>query len=303
MAEPQVYLVAYLDGAWDGYDPLSSTLDFPVCSADPTDIGDNLRVALDLMADCVGGRFVFAAHTGVYCRELFYQEPMLSLYGRLLAQGGELAVHPHEELVGESTFVNSERHMRAIILEKAAQLTNAGIGATAYRGGYSAFAPRLTSVLEEAGISVELSATPGRENRRWGALWKDASPTAYYLCSQDAFHTSCDHAPSTVLEIPLGWDGEGTDLDSYLWNESADLESMKRTWEKILARQESTGETQFVHTVAHLFSMDKPEFRERWAAFLTYAQDNGARVVTPSQARDEFNRALEPSGLNANVRT
>lgn len=291
MTEPAVFLVAYMDGAWDDYDPLSPAIGCPAAVADEPVIVENLRIALDLMAEHVEGKFVFGAHTGVYCRELFYQDPLLSLYRTLIERGGELAVHPHEEVIGETTLVNSTRHMRKVILEKAAQLSDAGVPATTYRGGYGAFAAGLTPILEEAGVHVELSATPGRENRLWNACWEKASPSAYYLCTQDPFHGDCDHRRSSVLEIPIGWDGVGTELsESYLWNEIADLDSMKRTWDAVLARHDKTGEAQFVHALSHLFSMGHEELRDRWTGFLQHVVANGARVVKPSEAHAEFDR-------------
>lgn len=291
MTTPTVYLVPYVDGAWTGYDPLSPEANFSAPRAPLATIENNFRTVCELMGELVEGRFVFAAHTGTYCRDLFYREPMLSGYRQMLAHGGELALHPHEEVVGEGTLVTSAAHMRKVITDKAAELREAGLTATAYRGGYGAYSKFVTPVLEEEGIFVELSAAPGRENQLWSSCWREAAPSAYYLCSDDPFHRDCNDERSPVLEIPMGWDGRGTELDrNYLWNEMASLESMKQTWSAVLERADASGEPQIIHFLSHLFAMEDTELRERCSDFLRFALANGAEAVTPSGAKAVYDR-------------
>lgn len=284
-SEPAVYLVPYMDGAWADYDPLSPEVGFSAPPFDLDEVTGNMTRALDLMDELAGGKFVFGVHTGVYCREAFYQEPLLSHYHELVRRGGELALHPHEEIVGEGTIVSSTRHMEKIITEKTAQLRAAGLEPSSYRGGYCAYAPAVTELLERVGIHVDLSAAPGQHNELWSEYWEDASPSAYYLCRDDPFHGACEHTKSTVLEIPMGWDGAGSSWAENYLNEDSTLDSMRRTWDRILERADRSGEPQVVYFMTHLFAVANETLLERCTGILRHAVANRGRIVTPTEAK------------------
>ena len=284
----QVLLVPYMDGAWAGFDPLSPEVGYSAPPFSLTEVTENMKAALQLMGELAGGRFVFGAHTGVYCREPFYEEPLLGHYRELVEHGAEIAVYPHEEIVGEGTIVTSTRHMRKIITEKTQQLRDAGIEPTSYRGGYCAYDPALTAILEEVGIDVDLSAAPGQVNPQWSEEWADALPSAYYLCAEDPYHGACGHRKSGVLEIPMGWDGDGTSWAANYLNEDSTLDSMKRTWERILARAEESGEQQIVYFMTHLFAVADATLLSRCRGILEHAAANGGRIVAPSEAKAAF---------------
>lgn len=285
MTDADVYLVPYMDGAWAGYDPLSAEVGFSAPPFSLREVTDNLRRANDLMGETADGRFVFGVHTGVYCRHGFYAPPLLELYADLIAAGGELAVHPHEELVTQGTLVASTPHMEKIITDKTADLREAGLNPTSYRGGYCAYAPALTAMLEKAGIYIDLSAAPGQHNPTWSEYWENALPSAYYLCSDDPFHGDCGHARSQVLEIPMGWDGRGASWAENYLNEDSTLESMKATWQTILDRREVTGRPQIVYFMTHVFAVSDPKLYERCVGILNHAKENGGAIVTPSEAK------------------
>ena len=97
MSDATVYFVPYLDGDWLGYGPLDADINYGLLPPDENEILGNLETAVPFMAECVGGKFVFGAHTGTYCREAFYSERALAFYRQFAANGGEIAVHPHEE--------------------------------------------------------------------------------------------------------------------------------------------------------------------------------------------------------------
>ncbi len=288
MADAMVYLVPYMDGNWVGYDPLTAEVGYLLEPVVADQVLGNLETALDVMGRSVGGRFVFGVHTGVYCRELFFRDAALVRYHRLVAGQGELALHPHEEVVARGPLVTAEHHMRKIVVDKTHELRKAGLEPTAYRGGYYAYSALLTPILEELGILVDLSAAPGLEVSAWNAAWDQAPPSGYYLCSRDPAHAGCRDAPSRVFEVPKGWDGRGTDLArNYLYNERTSLDDMKRVWEAILARAEADG-PQFVYFLCHLHAMGDDQLRARCAGFLEHAVRHGGRAVTPSVAKSAY---------------
>ena len=170
----QVYLVVYLDGDWLGYGPLSPELNYGAPPPNMDEVASNMENAIAFMKENVGGKFVFGAHTGSYCRDAFFREPMLSMYRQVVANGGEIAIHPHEEKKAEGNFFTDTAHMRQIVTSKCNELAAVGLKATSFRGAYNGYTPELTGILEENGILVDLSSAPGLENPLWTAHWKGA---------------------------------------------------------------------------------------------------------------------------------
>lgn len=257
--------------------------------ADAEKLEADLRRAIPFMREQVNGKFNLVPHSSTYCRDLTYREPFLSLYRTVVGNGGEIGVHTHEELVGTAPLVHLKRHMEAIILQKRDELVAAGIQPTAFRMGMWAFDDCIPSILEKAGIDVDLSAVPGLERWYWHAYWRNAPYSAYYLCSQDYTHVDCSHPKSKVLEIPLGSDGLGdTTSKNFLYIDAAPLAEIQRVWDAIIKRAESAREPQFVHALCNLFCMGRDDLMERLASFLQYAQSHGGVVVTPSEAKRTF---------------
>ena len=284
-----------MDGNWKwwglGVDPVleCARLGYP-----PPDIGEiegNLRKAIQLMREQVSGRFCFGALTSTYCRDLFYSEPILSLYRRLIENGGEIAVHPHEELVGTAPLVHAKGHMEAIILQKRDELAAAGIQGTAFTMGLGAFDDCIPSILENAGIYVDLSASPGIDRWYWHAHWRNTSYSAYYLCPVHYTHVDCSHPKTKVLEIPWGNDGLGDNFSkNFLYVEAATLAENQRVWDAIVKRAETAGEPQFVYFKCHLSAMAEADHTQRLVNFLQYAQSHGGSAVAPSEAKKMYDR-------------
>jgi len=275
-----VYLVPYLDGDWLGYGPLDPGMDYGLLPPNEQEILANFETALGFWREHTGGKVVFGAHSGTYCRELFYGAPMIERYRALIAGGGEIAVHPHEERVRSGHFIDDLDHMRFIISWKRAQLQDAGIRPTALRIPYNGFVAGLTRIAEDNGLLVDLSGAPGFHRELWKADWRGAPASAWFL----DYEEPANGAPppgrrSRVLEVPLGGDGEG----NYLYNEATPLDDLVRVWDAIAARAAREG-PQMVYLLSHLHAMGDPELKERLARFLGHAAAHGGSFLTPSEA-------------------
>lgn len=286
--DSNIYLVVYMDGNWRSYDPLNGP-EYSLSRPDVDEIVTNLQMAMDVMKSTVDGKFVIGAHNGVYCRDIFYQEPLIGLWKKHIAQGGEVALHPHEEIVGKGTIFQEKKHMEYVVLSAYQTLLNAGIQPTAFRGGYNAYSNHVTPILERIGVGVDLSALPGYQKPEWDAFWTEAPTSAYYLCSQDYQHGICDHPRSHVLEIPMGTDAKGNNLKrNYLYNEATELDNLCEVWQSIQEEVTNEGDHLLIHFLCHLHAMGDNALRERCIQFLKFAQYNAATIVTPSEAKEIF---------------
>jgi len=291
--ENYIFLVPYLDGDWLGYGPLSPELNYGTPQPKTEEIVENLKNAINFMKGNVDGKFVFGAHTGSYCRDAFFREPIVNLYHEIVNNGGEIAIHPHEEKKGVGNFFSDTEHMRNLIKSKSEELRKAGLKATTFRGAYNGFTADLTQILEENDILIDLSSAPGMENDLWTTHWKGAPLSGHFLCKIDPAHNNCDHPRSNVLEIPMACDDEGNDVfKNYLFNENLTISELKRIWEIVLDRAKNEG-NQFVHFLIHLHSMGDNDLTERCRSFLCYAKETGAKIVTPTEAREEFLRQIK----------
>ena len=284
-----VYLVAYVDGNWDGWGPLDPMMDYGNPPAPVEEIEDNLRNAIPFMKDATDGKFIFGAHTSTYCRDLFYREPVVGLYREVVAGGGEICLHPHEEAIKVAPLVDSPGHMTAVIGQKRDELRAAGIQPTCFRMGLGAFNDQIPSLLENAGIHIDLSAAPGLDRWYWRADWRNTSYSAYYLCPVHYNDTECLHARTDVLEIPWGNDGLGGSFsENFLYNEAASLATNQRVWDAILARADKSGTAQFVYFLLHLSTMSHINARKKAAKFLRYVRSHDGELVTCTEARLTF---------------
>lgn len=284
MKNGSVYFVPYLDGDWLGFGPLDPSLNYGVLPPDEEEICRNLETALGFWRTHTSGKVVFGAHTGTYCREVFYREPVLSYYRSLLANGGEIAVHPHEERVRSGHFIEDLDHMRFVISWKRKELVAAGITPTALRVPYNGYVPGLTKIAEENELLVDLSGAPGFFNDLWKADWKGAPLSAYFLDYEDQrIGEARPGRRSRVLEIPLGCDGFGSGVSNYLYNEQIPYDDLARVWDAIAKRARNQG-PQMVYFLVHLHSMGDPDLKDQCARFLGYVQEHGGVPLTPSEA-------------------
>jgi hypothetical protein len=142
-------------------------------------------------------------------------------------------------------------------------------------------------MLSRHGIVLDLSEGPGLEDRFRFACWpRDGAEAPSLGCG--------------VAEVPIGWDGDGTDLAcNYLFNEKTDLDGLKRVWGAILARAARTGRPRAVNVLAHGFGLVEPRWRDQVLAFVRYATRHGGRLVDGSQVANALRSLPEREAVAA----
>lgn len=277
-----IHYIPYLDGDWLGYGPLDPQTNFGLLPPDAKQIHANLRASVGFWKSLTGGKVVFGAHSGTYCRELFYEPMAIEIYHELIANGGEIAVHPHEERVNGGHIIEHLDHMRYIISWKRRQLLDSGITPTAFRLPYNGYVSGITEILEGNELLVDLSGAPEFVNEYWRSNWEGAPASAWFLGYDD----HADPAPkraSRVLEVPLGWDGVAPKAGHYLFCEQTELDRLKQIWDAIVQRSEREG-PQMVYFLCHLHAMPDPELSARIRGLVDHAEKSGALAITPSEA-------------------
>jgi hypothetical protein len=282
MTSALVYFVPYLDGDWLGYGPLDPVMNFGLLPANRKEIHANLLTAVSFWRERTGGKMVFGAHSGTYCRDLFYEDDTIALYRDLVVEGGEFAVHPHEERVNAGHIIGDLDHMRYIITWKRQQLVDAGITPTALRLPYNGYVPGLTKIAQDNGLLVDLSAATNFVNPYWSSDWQGAPASAWRLDHSDHRNAEGDKK-SPVLEIPIGWDGVEPKSGHYLFNEQVPLERLLAIWDAIAERGRREG-PQMVYILSHLHAMAKPDLSDRLTRLIEHAHANGGIAVAPSEA-------------------
>jgi hypothetical protein len=284
MSNTRVYFVPLIDVTWASFAPLDEQRGFPTGPLSLELCRKESEQSLDFMTQVTGGRYVYAVHTGTYCRTAFYEEPFLSIWREGAARGAEFVVHPHEEIAGKGTLYGDRSHMKRVTSEAIRLMREGGIEPVGYRGGHYGYGSFMTELLQELKLPLDFSAAPGFNRPDWEAQWGNAPFTAYY---------PAPGAPSTpapkgaVLEVPLGADGKGADNGNllYLDYDQASAESLQKIWDTIAARADDSGRPQIIHTLYHTISMSSPQMRDRFRKFVDYAQAHGGEMVKPSQVK------------------
>lgn len=287
----KVYLVPLIDVNWANFAPSDPAKNYLHDAPPLEQCAVDVEQAVAMLKDLTDGKAVLTIHSGTYCRTGFYEEPFLSLYRRAVAQGAELAVHPHEEVAGVGGRLKEQEHVKGVIRERKADLIRAGLPATCYRGGLNAYMNYLTAVLEEEELLIDFSCAPGFNQPKWDAVWAGAPRSAWYLAAENYQRASAGPR-SKVLEIPLGADGLGEAPINYLYTEESDDENLRRVWEAILTQADRAQRPQFVHILYHTSSMGIPKFRDRFASFMTYAASHQGVFVTPAEAKRLYDAEL-----------
>jgi hypothetical protein len=134
--DAQVYLVPLIDVNWLVYAPVDRGRDFRV---DPPKVEHSVVETRTLCREMRSdGRYILTSHSGTHSRTGYNQGEMLEIYQDAVSDGGELAVHLHEEIKGEGTRYNVLEHMRAVFADCRRRLQSAGIEPVAYRSGHYA---------------------------------------------------------------------------------------------------------------------------------------------------------------------
>jgi len=289
---PQILLVPLLDVNWLVFAPFDPARDHRI---DPPDVAKSIGETRSLcrrMRELTGGKYILSPHSGIYCRTGYYEGEMLEVYTEAVADGGELCVHLHEEIKGGGVRYGEPDHIEAVFLDCKKRLEAVGVSPVAYRGGHYAYAPFMNRLLEESDIYIDCSCAPGMEYFDREAIWTEAQVSGYYL-PENPRGPGAGQAPSKVLEIPIGSDGEGSAYPNILHVEQSDLDNLKRIWGVIRERATRSGQPQIVHSLFHTGSMGQPELVERFLRFLEFVPGNGGTFVTTVEAKAYYDSTPE----------
>lgn len=288
----EILLVPVVDVNWLVFAPFDPGRDFRI---DPPKVGQSIGETRELgrlMLDLTEGRAVLTPHSGTYCRTGYYEAPMLEVYNEWAERGAEVAVHLHEETKGGGVRFGEEEHVREVFADCHRRLVAGGIVPVAYRGGHNAYAPFMNDFLAEHGIGVDLSCLPGLDKPDREAIWTEGSFSAYALLENPRLAEG-QGEPSSIVEIPIGSDGGGTDYRNFLQIEQSELDNHKRVLRVIRDRAQRQGNAQIVHMLFHTGSMGRPDWVERLIAFLRFVPTEGGAFVGAEEAARLFTRQRE----------
>lgn len=291
--EPSVYFVPVVDVSWKALGPLNPRKNYS-CPPPPVEqCAEEAEKVVDFYGRILDGHIAIAVYTGTYGRDTFTEEPFLSTWRKTIANGGEILIHTHEEIARVGTRNSEPGHMEEVIRRQYSRMTEAGIQPAGFRGGLYGYANFLTPLMEELHLTAEFSAAPGVNRPDREAVWTGVPDTAFLLCPDDKLYVAPGCRKSGILEIPLGWDGEGTENENYLYvdYDLSSLENAKRIWDKILERGGREGRPQIIHTLFHTFSMADPAMVERYTRFADYMRETGGVPVSSAEARRHFEEA------------
>jgi len=296
--EPAVYLVILVDADPPGQRFRDRGYFPPDASAGPPDfkvVSHRLENALDVIKQSLDGRAVFTVHTSPLYRNNMFREPYLSFWRKVVEAGGELALHAHEDRLNGKTYFDDQRHLESMVTTGSSLAADAGLALTSFRSGFFAFNDGLTSLLERAGLVVDLSCAPGVDVPERDAFWPREWKNAGYLCPQRFTDTECSHSMSSVLEIPLGWDGKGSDLgDHYLFNERSGLDRLKSVWCAMLERSRTEGPL-MANFLCHGSGLIEEKWKVQAVEFFRFVQENEGVILLPSQAHEVFRSNIRPA--------
>lgn len=291
-----VYFVPVLDVTWVEFGPMNPNKGYQVGIPPLKKCYEESSASVRFMAEVTGGKGLVAIHSGIYCREAFYQEPFLPLWQSATEMGLELCLHTHEEVAGGMATLNGHAdHMRSVLRARWQDLADHGLRPVAYRGGLYAYAPFLTEFLPELGIHIDLSAAPGYGEHWREASWRGAPFSGYYLDPKDRTRPAASASRDGVLEIPIGADGRGGTNHHFLYVdfEPHTMESLTGIWDACVARADTEGRPQWIHMLFHTISASRPDMLQRFENFVAYCVRHGGRAVGAQEAKALYDETQE----------
>lgn len=282
--DTRVYVVPVIDVNWLVYAPFDPGRGYRV---DPPKVEQSIgetRGLIAEMGELTDGKFILTPHSGTYCRTGYYEGEMLDVYREAVAEGGEVAVHLHEEIKGQGTRYAEWDHMLAMFLDCKRRLEDAGVRPVAYRGGHYAYHPFMSRMLAENEIFADYSCSPGLVEPSREAIWTEAPFSADFLPENPRQPWTGQHR-TRVLEVPIGSDGLGAAYPNILHIEMSELENLVRVWDVIVARAEAESRPQIIHCLFHTGSTGEPKWMERYRRFLGMVPRRHGQFVTTREAQ------------------
>jgi hypothetical protein len=289
--DTRVYVVPVVDVNWLVYAPFDPGRGFRV---DPPKVQQSIGETRGLVAEMrslTDGKFVLTPHSGTYCRTGYYEGEMLEVYREAIAGGGEVAIHLHEEIKGAGTRYADWEHMLAMFRDCRRRLEGAGIRAVAYRGGHYAYHPFMNRLLADNDVFTDYSCCPGLNQPQREAIWSESPLSAAYL-PEDPRRSWAGQRRSSILEIPIGSDGQGAGYANILHVEMSELDNLTRIWKALVARAEAEDRPQIVHCLFHTGSTGEPSWIGRYRRFLDLVPRRHGEFITGEEAHRLHARQL-----------
>jgi hypothetical protein len=279
---PEVYFVVGVDS-----DPKRS----PFGTRDD-DVLQKYTTAFDLLKRSVGGKSIICVHTSPLYRERFFRPPFIHFWETWVRGGGELMLHPEEDLyplpgsVKNETYYKNPPYMEGVIKEKVDFMKKRELPFAGFRGAFFGLTGEIVGILIKVGIEIDLSCAPGIVRPGKAADWSEAPASGYYLSQQFYRRARPGRVKRGIFEIPLGWDGQGTNVtENYLFHERSTYKKMSRVWNAIVKRGKQVGAHQFVGFLCHTHSMGNTRLRNQCEDILNYMREEGGIPVTASEAK------------------
>ncbi len=265
---------------------------------DDTAVLEKYAVVKSIVDDCVDGKGTICVQTSPMYRDRFFAGPFMDFWRAWMADGGDLTLHPEEDLystpetrLASGSYYSDIGHMGPIIRSKAAFMADAGLPFAAYKGGYQGVTLDIIKVLAKVGIPIDVTCAPGIDWPEKLAAWGDAPTSAYYMSPNDRARAAEHRGESPVFEIPFGWDGQASDTtrrllnEHYLVNEFSNYEALCRVWDAIVERGAHSGASQIVGLLCHTYAMQSAKLSGQCRKILTYMREHGGIPVTATEAK------------------
>ena len=272
---------------------------------DPEDTPRNDAAVLEkyeimkaIVDECVDGKGTICVQTSPMYRDRFFEDPFMDFWRAWVADGGDLTLHPEEDLYStpetrleSGSYYEDIGHMEPIIRAKAELMASEGLPFAAYKGGYQGLTMEIVNVLAEVGIPIDVTCAPGIDWPEKLAAWGDAPKSAYYMSPEACGRAAGRGEVSPVFEIPFGWDGQDSDTgrrllnQHYLVNEFSNYEALCRVWDTVVERGARSGESQIVGILCHTYAMQNAQLSRQCRDILTYMREHGGRPVTAREAK------------------
>jgi len=265
-----LYFLYTVDGDWEEYFDvkLPEEKRMPQCKV----MDDLIRQEIRAARKALSGKFVHFIHTSPRVRDFFFEGSFINLYKTIIAYGGDVGLHCHEDEPYKRYYFRDLPHMRRIISLKIAQLRRYGIKVCAYRGGFMAFTRKLIPILEEAGISFDFSCEPGRylmHNKTIVSDWRGAPVSLYRMGRLDHRRKG----KSSVFEVPVG-----TVKSQHLYFEKIDPKTLKNVASDLKKQSDKRGQDVTVSVLAHSWEYASGSGRESIEEKLTLLKQYGSFI-------------------------
>ncbi|MBW7922377.1 MAG: hypothetical protein H3C51_09790 [Rubellimicrobium sp.] len=288
---PKVLFIVNIDG---DPDPETTPPDNPAVLA-------KYRVMEAIVAEHADGKGAFGVQTSPMYRHRFFDEPFAAFWHDWVQGGGELTLHPEEDLycapddrLPDGTHYADAARMQQVIADGVATLARIGLTFSAYKNGYQAQTPAILRHLHDAGIGIEMSCAPGIHWPEKLADWRNAPLSAFMHSPARMGEIAQPGDPQQLFEIPVGWSGlpsatpERLLNTQYLVNEFSNSAAIATVWDMIARRAQEEGRDQIVSFLCHTYTMADSRYADRLRRALDYMTAHGGQPVTPGEARLHF---------------